>query len=104
MSKLFYEHLINMNRLKLKLDEYSLSDDEKKELLQSIDATIHHEVMNVILKKLPNDYHEEFLEGFTSAPHQHKHLEYLRKHSAGDIEKELRLIIVSIEDSIISEL
>lgn len=103
MSKLFYDHLINMKEIQSKLDSYDLSKKEKKELLKMIDETIHHEVMDVILTHLPRKHHEEFLEAFTREPHHQKHILYLQEKTEVDIEGEMQAQITSIVESLLVE-
>jgi hypothetical protein len=96
MNKLFYDHLINLQKIQSKLDTYGLSEKEKKELLRIVDATIHHEVMNVILSHLPRKHHEEFLEQFTHHPHDKKHLTYLQEKIEVNIEGKILSVVEEV--------
>ncbi len=89
MAKIFYDHLIVIEEVIAVLDEHKLDSEERKELLQLIDETLHHEILDVIFTHLPKEKHELFLTRFHQAPHDVKLLEFLQEVTAVDIEKEI---------------
>ena len=62
MSKLFYDHLVNIEEIIIVLSEYDISEDDRQQILSTIDETIHHHVLDIIFTHLPREHHEEFLE------------------------------------------
>lgn len=103
MAKVFYDHLISIEELLIELDKYQLSHDEKVDLISSADTTIHYRVLDIILTHLPKDKHQEFLKGFQAAPHDKKHLQFLKAHKES-IESELLKAIKAVKKQILSEL
>ena len=41
MSKLFYDHLVNIEEIIIVLSEYDISEDDRQQILSTIDETIH---------------------------------------------------------------
>ena len=90
MSKIFYDRLVLREEISVELDRYRFSVEEREELVQIIDETLHHHVLDVIFTHLPKEKHPEFLKKFHAAPHDEKLLEYLRTETTLDIEKEIK--------------
>jgi len=87
--KIFYDRLINISDIITEVERLQIQPEEKEELAQLVDSTIHHEVISVILTNLPQENHQEFLERFHAKPHDDKLLDYL-KAKIGDIEDKLQ--------------
>ena len=90
MSKLFYDHLINIKEIIVVLDEYAIEDKEKQQILETIDETIHHHVLDVIFTHLPREHHEEFLEKLAVQPHHASLMEFIQERTDRDMEAEIR--------------
>lgn len=96
MSKLFFDHLIELKEIDKQIKRVAKSTEEKEELWLLVDEIIHHKVMGCILDKLPREHHEEFLDIFHKSPHDSDLLiKYLRSRTNSDIED---LIIKEIND------
>lgn len=89
MAQLFYDHLIVIEEVIAVLDEHRLTKEERTELLDLIDQTLHHEILDTIFTHLPKEKHELFLTRFHQAPHDPKLLEFLQEETNIDIEKEI---------------
>lgn len=76
--KIFYDHLINISDIITEIDHLEITTNEKEDLANLVDATIHHQVMTVILNHLPEVHHQEFLERFQAKPHDPTLLDYLK--------------------------
>ena len=77
--KLFYDHLTELDSVRPHLERY-LPDVQHIDLVvDEIDSAITHEVMRVILDKLPHHKHEEFILAFKNDPRDEHHLVYLRQ-------------------------
>jgi len=91
MSKIFYDHLLDLKQLDREIQKVVSTDDEKEELWQLVDEIIHHKAMGCILDNLPRANHEEFLEMFHKAPHDEEYLfGYLKKNIGENIEDLLK--------------
>ncbi len=89
MSKIFYDHLIIIEEITAVLDEHKLSPKERTELLQLMDQTLHHRILDVILTLLPKEHHETFLTRFHKAPHDAGLIPFLKDTTGVDIEREI---------------
>lgn len=78
MTKIFYDHLVLREEVTIELDKYAVRAEEKEELIQLVDETLHHQILNTILTHLPKEKHREFLEKFHQAPHDKSLLEYIK--------------------------
>lgn len=86
MSKLFYDHLIVIEEIVAVLDEHKLKARDRAKILELMDATLQHEILDAILTYLPREKHEEFLEKFHRTPHDAGLVQYLKDNSAVNIE------------------
>lgn len=84
MSRLFYDHLVSLEKTAEKLNAI-VSPVEKEELWALVDNLVNHRVMDLILGKLAKSDHDEFLAKFTSEPHSLSVLEYLEQKIGTDI-------------------
>lgn len=86
MSKLFYDHLIVVEEITAVLDEHKLASADRVKILGLMDATLQHEILDVIFTYLPREKHEEFLTKFHAAPYDIGLLQYLKDNSPVNIE------------------
>lgn len=86
MSKLFYDHLIVIEEIVAVLDQHKLKPGERTKILELMDATLQHEILDVILTYLPREKHEEFLKKFHAAPRNMALMQYLKNNSPVNIE------------------
>lgn len=93
MSKIFYDYLIDLDEVEKKIKKSTSSKEEREELWQIVDEIVNHRVMGVILEKLPKEKHIEFLEMFSSYPHDEGIVNYLqgniKENFEGIIKEEL---------------
>lgn len=99
MSKIFYDHLVLREEVTIELDKYNLAREEREELIQLVDETLHHQVLNTILTHLPKEKHREFLEKFHQAPHDEKLLDYIK-----NFEEEIIKTAKKIKSELLSEI
>ena len=90
MSKLFYDHLVNIEEIKIVLSEYDISEDDRQQILSTIDETIHHHVLDIIFTHLPREHHEEFLEKLAAQPHHPSLMEFIQQRTDWNIAQEIR--------------
>ncbi len=77
MSTIFYDHLLSLEEIEKIINASSESIEEKSELWQIVDDTVHHHILMVILDNLPRQHHEEFLQLFYDKPYDTELVEYL---------------------------
>lgn len=87
MSKIFYDHLIVIEEVLEVLDTHELNPKERFELLNLIDQTLHHHILDEILALLPKVSHEEFLKKFHENPSDSSLLPFIREKSKTDVDK-----------------
>lgn len=104
MSKIFFDHLIELNRIEVIIRNSTSSKEEQEELWQLVEEIVHTKVLHLILDKLPRDHHNEFLEEFTNAPHDEMHIHFLNDKTGEDIEVIIQGEMQSLEEEIIREL
>lgn len=104
MSKLFYDHLIIIEEIIFVLDKHRLSNEERSKFLRLIDETINHHVLDEILTHLPKADHQEFIEKFSSYPHDIGLMNYLKGKTAVDIEKKIMHRASKVKKDLIKEI
>ena len=87
MSRIFYDYLISLEKIEIEIKKTVELPEEREELWQIVDEILHHRIISVILDKLPQEHHLEFLENFHSAPHAESHINYLSERVVEDIEE-----------------
>lgn len=97
-EKHFYQDLINTESLILSLSDLQLSEEERKHLLDLIDASLHHTVLDAILSELSEEDKKIFLKNLGTKDHkrvwEHLHtkvekIEDKIKAAAEELQKEL---------------
>jgi hypothetical protein len=86
MSQLFYDHLIVIEEMTAVLDQHKLTPVDRAKILELMDATLQHEILDVIFTYLPSEKHEEFLKKFHAAPNDKMLMQYLKDNSPVNIE------------------
>jgi len=104
MTKIFYDHLIKVGEIICELDKYNLTIEEKDEFIELVDGTFHHYTLKVILDNLPAEHHQDFLSMFHLAPDDKNLLDFLKKHSKIDIEKEISNIADKLKKEIMLDI
>lgn len=103
MSKLFYDHLIEFEEIEIELTKFKLAGQEKEEIHQLIEESVHYRVMRRILDHLPAEHHQEFLERFHEAPYHEGVLEFL-KEKVENIEELIKEEIASLKKELLEDL
>ena len=104
MSHIFYDHLVNRHELTAEIDNYELEAEDRQELLDLIDETLHHHILNVILNHLPKDHHVEFMILLKTAPHDPQILEFIKPKITIDIESEIIIQAAKVKKEIVTEI
>ena len=85
---IFYDSFVDLQPIFQALDRHPLTADERQELLDQFDSTLHYEMFTVILARLPEHTHEHFLVNLRAAPHSGEHIRFIQQYHP-DIEAEL---------------
>ncbi len=104
MSKLFFDHLIDLTGLEKEIKKLTSSEEEKQELWLIVDDIVHHKVIGLILAKLPREHHDEFLNFFHAAPYDDNLIAYLKEKVNGNIEELISQEIGSLTYKILQDL
>ena len=104
MTKLFYDHLLSLTQIELVIKKNVSSKEEQEELWQLVEDMVHHKVVHVILDHLPKEHHNEFLEEFSKAPHDERHIIYLKERTGTDIEAIIQKELTQMEEELLREL
>jgi len=104
MSKLFFDKLIVLEKVEVRINEIAESREEKEELWHIIDDMVHHRVMDVILEKLPIKYHDKFLRKYKKAPYDENIFKFLSAKVEDNIEEIIKAEIGTLAFDILEDL
>jgi len=104
MSKLFYDHLIILSEVEAEIKDIAETEEERHELWQIVDETINNRVLELLLDKLAEEYHDEFLEKFHEAPYDETIIGFLNEKVQEDIEDLIRKEIENFAQEILQEI
>lgn len=103
MSKLFFDHLTTFPRLESIIRQVSYSKEEQEELWNLVEEIVHHRILHLILDTLPYEYHLEFLEEFSKAPHDETHIIFINDKSGERIEEIIASEMGELESELLDE-
>ncbi len=90
MSKIFYDHLIDLSEVEKEIKKNVKDPEERAEVYQLVDEIVHHRIVGCILDELPQAHHKEFLSKLTQTPHDENILFYLKDKVSKDLEQFIR--------------
>lgn len=90
MSKLFYDHLVDLSELERLVKKHVKDEAARHEIYQLVDEIVHHRVVGCILDKLPEHHHKEFLDHVHKRAHDESILEFLKERAVEDVEEFIR--------------
>ena len=103
MAKIFWDYLIQIEEIEIKIDEYGLDKEEKLEFLRTVRQTFDARLLEEVLSLLPEEKHTAFLDKFTKKPHHPKLLEFL-KEEIEDVEEKISEIAKNLKEEILEKL
>lgn len=77
MSKIFFDHLIEVEEIKIYIDGIVEDHDEKEDLWNLIDEFINYNMISSILTALDEESHDEFVTMFLDKPYDLEITKYL---------------------------
>lgn len=104
MSKLFFDHLIEFEEVEIELKKLELSREERHELEGLIDSMVHHRVLGRVLKHLPLEHHEEFLDRYHKKPYDPALLAWINQRIEDSVEKHVREEVSKLKKEILEDL
>ena len=104
MSKVFYDHLIELDDLRSEIDVYTSSLEEKEELWQLVDEIIHHRILHLILDNLDHKDHTEFIEFYHKCPHDEVIVVFIKERIGDKYEEIIKNEAKKISDEIMKEI
>ncbi|MGI5826253.1 MAG: hypothetical protein ACOX50_02470 [Patescibacteria group bacterium] len=102
MSKVFYDHLLNIEEVLSELENYEIEVEEREEIHIIIDETFYHQTIDIILTYLPPEHHQSFLDRFNQSPHDEELLTFLKEQIENDIEEEIKKQAAKIKKEILA--
>ncbi|MFC1656775.1 hypothetical protein ACFL14_02355 [Patescibacteria group bacterium] len=78
--KTFFSHLLDTDQLITMVERLLEIEEEKLEILDMIDSTLHHRVVDKILHELDQGHHETFMSEYSRDPGNEELLFFLQKH------------------------
>ena len=77
MSKLFFDHLFELDEIKIRIDQTLSERSEKEEIWELIDEFVNNRIIASILEELDESCHEEFIVRFIDKPFDIEIVDYL---------------------------
>lgn len=102
-KSMFYDHLVEIQDIYLKIDTYGLPPEEKSKLLHVVHQTLDVHIIDLVLTHLPKEKHQTFLDQLAKQPHHPKLLQLVKKEVV-DIEDKIKQLVDKVKQEILTEL
>ncbi len=86
------------------INKIAKSSAEKEELWDLVDGLIHQRVLTVLLDKMDEEHHEEFIVRLYDAPHDEGIWEYLKEKLSVDVVEIVKQEIAMVGAEVMREL
>ncbi|PIS08964.1 hypothetical protein COT75_03815 [Candidatus Beckwithbacteria bacterium CG10_big_fil_rev_8_21_14_0_10_34_10] len=103
MKKLFWDYLIEVEEIKVKLDKHGMVKEESYHLLKVAHDTFNLKILDEVLSYLPKEKHKEFLKELDEKPDNPKLLEVLKKE-VEDIENKIKEVVKNVKQEILEKI
>ena len=104
MNQTLFNHLILIEEIITEIDMHDLSREERDELVDIVQKTLHHHTLTTVLDHLPKDKHQQFLTKYKHDPDNIKLLAWLKSEIKIDIEQEIKVQAAKIKKEILDEI
>ncbi|MFH1749996.1 MAG: hypothetical protein ABH837_03870 [bacterium] len=101
--KTFFSHLLDTDQLIMMVERLLEIEEEKLEILDMIDSTLHHRVIDKVLDELDDRHHELFMTEYSRDPGNEELLYFLKKHIP-DIEDKIQLESKATQSSLFEDI
>jgi hypothetical protein len=104
MSKLFFDHLLSLEKVEKEIKRSSSTKEEEEELWRLVDEIVQCKILDCILERLPEENHPEFLEMYHKAPYDMGIMEFLVTKIGENIEEIIRQEIGGLAYELLAEI
>jgi hypothetical protein len=107
MKKHFYSDVVETSSISLALAEMDISNEERKHLIDLVEANLHHSILDAVLSELSDKDKEEFMVLYSQGDDEKiwkllkervDHIEDKIKKTADELKKELHKDIEESRD------
>src|SRR3989344_7569632 len=96
MSKVFFDHLIEIDSLKVHIENIVNDNEEKVDLWNLVDEYINNKIIGAILSELNEEVHEEFISMFLERPYDLVIIDYLNERLETPVQDLIGVRMVNI--------
>lgn len=100
MSVIFYDMYVDWPAIEVVIQDLTPDQVHQTALLRQVDELLHYEMLTVILSKLPEHSHDNFLAAFKAEPAAEHHHQFLRNYIP-NLEDELRMAGKRVQDQVL---
>lgn len=104
MTKLFFDHLLDLDEVEREVKKTAKTIEQREELWQLVDEMVHHRVMGCIFDNLPKPKHQEFLDKFNLTPHDEGLIDYLKKEIGKNVDEIIKTEVGSLSMELLDSL
>jgi len=104
MSQSIFHHLTLVEEIITEIDMHDLTTEERDELVDLAQKTIHHHTLTTVLDHLPPQKHHEFITKYKNDPENKELLAWLKSEIKIDIEAAIKTQAAKIKKEILAEI
>lgn len=101
MSKIFYDHLVDLEHIETRIKKIAKTAGEREELYKLIDDIVNHRVLGSIFRELPEKHHKEFVGELKKRPHDIRLLKYIQERVTRDVKEFIKYEIHSLSTELL---
>jgi hypothetical protein len=99
----FWDKLVEIEEIKIKINDHDLKDEEKKELVAIVYQTLDIRVVEIVLSSLPKEKHQSFLDLFSQKTSRFELMAFL-KEEIEDIEEKIEDLVREVKKEVLKQL
>ena len=104
MNQSIFHNLTLVEEIITEIDLHDLSREERDELVDLVQKTLHHHTLATVLDHLPTEKHPEFLAKYKQDPENKQLLAWLKLEIKIDIEAAIKTQAAKIKKEILAEI
>lgn len=98
----FYHSIVSMEALRVRLDLFELSPEEREKLMEVAERTLHHSILNLVLSELSEQDKKLFLSHHASE--NHDEIWSLLNSNVKNIEKKIKTVADTVSNKLHKDL
>lgn len=98
----FYHSIVSMESLRVRLDLFEFSTQEREKLMEVAERTLHHSILDLVLSELNEEDKKLFLAHHASE--NHDEVWRLLKGNVKNIEKKIKTVAESVSQKLHNDL